>query len=304
MALNIERPHLNRGCVRECTQACTHVDIHYTDTEKTMGYCRDCGDNISQIYSNDPCTHEKIYENDDGTHICRACNKEIEVFTRNAEWRYYDQAGSAADPTRCHHAQVKTKSLEKSFSALNINIPLFYRKQIEQDYESFANGKTYRGTTRRAMIAICLFHAYARMGQYRTTDYICKMFQINRRDMSKRFRVYHERFPESRNVQIDPEHLVDWIFSLTGIDSKHRDNIIRILGYIKNTSKMINRSTPQSVANAAIYYYLCLCPTYKESLGLDKTTFAEKVFLSEITITTLVKEIERVTNIPIALAEN
>ena len=57
------------------------------------------------------------------------------------------------------------------------------------------------------------------------------------------------------------------------------------------------RSTPQSVAAATIYFYLCLFPEYKEELGLSKAKFAEKAKLSDIIISKLCIEMASICKI-------
>jgi hypothetical protein len=84
--------------------------------------------------------------------------------------------------------------------------------------------------------------------------------------------------------------------SLTGIDKKHYKNIIKISRSIENSSRLLKRSSPQSVASAIIYFYLCLNPEYKAELGLTKNKFAELALLSDITVSKLVREAQMICN--------
>lgn len=80
----------------------------------------------------------------------------------------------------------------------------------------------------------------------------------------------------------------------TNINFSHLRKINELCNYLDNRSPLLNRSNPQSVAAAIIYLYLCLEPEYKERLGLTKIKFANIVKLSDITITKLGKESQRI----------
>lgn len=289
----------------DSTELCDHAHV-YTH-ESGRGYCCDCGMNITQesgtisTQSLNECPHKATYRTESGLHVCYRCNKELEIFSHEAEWRYYDNhvGGSFNDPSRCHSVRSEFKSLKKTFDTLKIDVPDAIRHQTEQDFSIIVGDKTLRSRNRNSIIAACLFHAYIKFGECRTNDYIRDMFDLSRRDMSKGIKEYQKVFPESRSVLVRPHDLVSWIFYLTDIDRRHYANVIKILDYITNTSAMINRSTAQSVANAAIYFYLRLNPEYQEKLGLTKSVFANLVNLSEITISKLVKEISSITQLPV-----
>ncbi len=274
-------------------EICPHTNLFQSDTGK--GYCCDCGLSLDACQTvSQTCRHESMYKSESGLHICSLCSKEIEVFSHDAEWRYYDHGGSA-DPSRCHAIQTDVKSLKKTFEVLNIHISDAIRHQVEQDFSVIVGQKTLRSRNRNSIIAACLFHAYIKLNECRTNDYIRHLFDLTKRDMSRGIKEYQKIFPESRTLAIRPHDLISWIFSLTGIDRVHYRNVIRILDYIHKTSETLNRSTVQSVANAVVYFYLCLNVVYKQKLGLTKSSYAEKVDLSEITISKLVKEISLIT---------
>ena len=80
----------------------------------------------------------------------------------------------------------------------------------------------------------------------------------------------------------------------TDINFSHLRRINKLCHYLENRSALLNRSNPQSVAAAIVYLYLCLEPEYKEKLGMSKIKFAHIVNLSDITITKLGKESQRI----------
>ena len=112
--------------------------------------------------------------------------------------------------------------------------------------------------------------------------------------MSSGLRKYYEKFPEDRTKHIQPEDLIRRILVLTNIPLNNYRKIVHIAKYLENSSRLLNHSSPQSVASAIVYLYLCMNPELKESLSLSKTKFAELAKLSDITVTKLVKEASKI----------
>ena len=90
--------------------------------------------------------------------------------------------------------------------------------------------------------------------------------------------------PKSRSDCITPEKLLPWMMKLVGFGSSHYQRIVKLNRHLENSSKLLERSTSQSVAAAIIYLYLCLNPDYMKQLGITKTSFAKKVQLSSLTV--------------------
>jgi len=255
------------------------------------GYCKNCGIDIKEINSI-LCPHKNIYEDDNGLHICKDCNVEFDIPSFEAEWRYYNNSDSShtKDPSRCHRNKSQDCNISKDFEKKNIQIPESIRKQVEVKYQKIVGDQTVRGKCRQAIIAACLFYTYPDFGEYRTSDYIRSKFDLSKKNMSTGLTRYYEVFIEDRNRNIKSEDLLLWLLTLTGVEKKYYKNIVQISRYLENSSQLLKRSSPQSVAAAVIYFYLCLNPDYKSKLGLTKNKFAEKALLSDITITKLVNE--------------
>lgn len=255
------------------------------------GYCNDCGISISDKTTLDgECPHENTYEDDNGLHLCMDCNEEISIPDDEPEWRYYYSSDNRTtkDPARCHRGRPKGHSLAAIFA--NIDISPAIAAQVEKDYSKIVGKSTVRGDGRLAIVAACLFHTYPKFGEFRTSDHIRQMFNLNKKSMSDGLTRYAEAFPKARNSSIRPEELIRWIMTMTGVDQAHYKKIVQIARYLEKSSRLLERSSPQSVASAIIYFYLCLYPDYKRQLGLTKNKFAEQASLSDITVTKLVKE--------------
>ncbi len=270
---------------------CKHTNLKVFPTGE--GYCRDCGisfTDVSKVKKVDKkCEHNSKYKDTNGLYICRDCGLEIEEYDFDPEWRYYNNS-SGGNPSRCHASRVDDRGITKLFETQKIEIPKAIAKQVEEKYNKIVGNNTVRGKGRMAIIAACLFHTYRDFGEYRTTDYIRKLFDLTKKKMSEGIAKYRVIFKDSRIDNTSPEDLIRWILNLTGIDQSHYRKIVHITRYLNSSSILIKRSSPQSVASAVVYFYLCLNPEYKKMLGLSKSKFAEKALLSDITVTKLVKE--------------
>jgi len=252
--------------------------------------------------SEEECDHEDIFE-DSGSRICRDCGLVDEILDFEPEWRNY---GGDKNSSRCCSVKGNIWSIEKDFEKWNIDVPAAIRIQTETRYieimkmiKEKKDKKSGRGRGRKAIIAACLLFVFRKEGDYRTFDELKDMFQLTKKNMFNGLTSYFETFKDDRVVYISPEDLIHRVLVMTGVDQSHYSNIVRITRALENTSKILNRSKPSSVASAVVYYYLCLNPSYKEELGLTKASFAERAKLSDITITKHVKEISKVCKISV-----
>ena len=257
-------------------------------------FCTDCG----MSYTGGGCPHENTYQDNNGLYVCRDCNMEIEVLDFEPEWRFYGSSDNrfSKNPERCHRSRDNDRGISKVFTELDIEVPEVIISQVEKKYKLVVGNDTVRGNRRKAIIAACLFHSYKEFGEYRTSDYIRDLFNISRKQMSGGITKYYDTFPGARTIETRPEDLIRWILLRAGVSQEHYRKIVQICRYLENSSRLLKRSSPQSVASAVVYFYLCLNPEYKSQLGLTKNTFAEKALLSYITVTKLVKEAAEISN--------
>ena len=268
------------------TQECLHSDL-----KKFVGkeICPDCG------YVK--CLHPDVHKDESGIFICKVCNEELNPLDFQQEWTWYGASDnrSTKDPSRCHKTKSVPKGIRNVFKDNRIDISNMMLDIMEKKYEIvIEKTRVTRGSGRNSIIAAILFYTYQEFGEFRTAEYIRDKFNLQPKHMSSGIAKYLETFPEARDIHISPEILIPWLMKLTNIDKSHHKRILYINDYIKNASETINRSNPQSIAAAVIYFYLCINNEYKEKLGIHRRTFAEKTNLSDITITKLITEINRV----------
>lgn len=247
------------------------------------------------------CSHDICFEVD-GTNICKSCGCEVEKLDFQPEWRYYGAADNrmSKDPSRCHRSKESTRGgIEKVFQdAKLMYLPQAIRKKAEEKYKKIVGKETVRGRKRKSIVAACLLYTFRDEGDIRTSDEVRKMFTgatghrdvLSKQEMSDGLRRYHSEFKGDRTQCIKPSDLIRRTMHLTKITFDHYKYILRIAKCLDGVDCTLNRSSPQSVASAIVYLYLCFNPDVKTSLGLTKTRFAKEVKLSDITISKLVKK--------------
>lgn len=262
--------------------------------EDGTGYCIDCGKSVCESGGSEVCLHESMYEDDCGMKICSKCRMEFEDITFEQEWKYYpDTSFDGKDPSRCHKTRQKDKTLADIFLDIRWEQTIAIRANVERKYNAIVKGATIRGKRRKAIVAVCMFYVMYDFDECRPSDFFRDKFGLTKKDMSDGFTEYHETFPDSRTVNIKPMNLLRWIMSLVEIPhDQHYDAIKTIAEFTADATTLLKRSSPQSVASAVVYFYVCLNPHLKLQLKLSKNKFADKVKLSDITVSKLVKEME------------
>lgn len=262
--------------------------------------------NITNKESKEECNHQKTFEAD-GMIICEGCGCEVEQELDFApEWRWYGASDNriTRDPSRCHRSKESSKGgINKVFSdcKLEQKVALSIRNKTEQKYKTVVGDETVRGKGRKSIVAACLLYTYRDEGDIRSSDEIRQMFGLTKQDMSNGLTRYHAAFPDDRTQHIKPSEIIKRILVSAKIDFIHYKKILQIAKCLEGTNAILNRSSPQSVASAMVYLYICINPTLKASLGITKSKFARDVKLSDITIAKLVKIMGEIINTEIEI---
>jgi len=244
------------------------------------------------------CEHSNVFEDDNGLIVCEDCGTETEILDFKPEWNYYGSSDnrSVKDPSRCQQKRSLERDLTNDFESHRVVVTENIKSQVEERFNRIVGNTTVKGKLRRAIVAACLFYVQRDNGEYRTSEYIRKKFCLDRRDMSKGNTHYLSIFFEEREKTTSPSDLVPWFMKLSGVGMEHTIAIQQLVSVLENSSLDFKRSKPQSVAASVVYFYLCLKPEYKKSLGITKSEFAKRTQLSDITITKLVKSASKITN--------
>ncbi len=238
------------------------------------------------------CPHTATFDSS-GTTLCGDCGANIILLDFEPEWRFYGTGDnrSAKDPSRCHGSKESTKGgIDKVFQdAKQGHLPLNIRHSTELKYKTIVGDATVRGSGRKAIVAACLMYVYREESDYRTSDEIRMMFDLTKKKMSEGLERYYVTFPESRIAQVTPINMLRRIMRLSGVSTDHYPKICRLLKAVNGTDEILNRSSPQSVASAAVYLFLCINPAIREQFNITKQSFSLAVDISHMTICKLAK---------------
>lgn len=286
----------------ECgnTFGCDEYDSRYNSEMSEMSETDDdssCSYSYSG-YSTPRCPHPNTIKTEIGTRVCSDCGIETTGFDHTQEWRWFGDGDgkSNTDMNRCHRQQSKKRGVQSAFDDAHISIApalldivqVKYDKILASTFSDNTGTSILRKNGRKAVIAACLFYSYPDVGEYRPASVVQNMFQIKQKTMSVGITKYWNTFPEDRSSCITANKLVPWICSLIHLGKSHAPRILMVSNYFASASELIERSNPQSVAAATVYFYLILFSKYKKELGLNKATFSAKVGLSKLTIKCLV----------------
>lgn len=231
----------------------------------------------------------------DDNEICVDCGLVVQndlSFDKEESQYYGITEKNSKDPSRCHRRKSEQRTIFKDVESMDF--PDLIVQTANKHYQKIIKDNIYRGAKRKAIIVACLYYAYMSKGEHRTSEEISQKFNIKKKSVKEGFAKYCETFPEASTQYIDAKNLIRQIMIRTNINFSHLRKINKLCEYLENRSPLLNRSNPQSVAASTVYLYLCLEPEYKEKLGLNKMKFANIVNLSDITITKLGKESQRV----------
>jgi len=234
------------------------------------------------------CKHRDICTENDKI-ICNECGEELEnILSCSKETRSFQSSDPRkSDPTRVHARKNEDKSIGKDL--INLNISDTIATKANYIYEDVTNGKIYRGSSRKAIIFACVYHAYKISGIPQTADSLLRTFDISRKNGLKGMKVVNINASydsEIHNSEITIVNIIQDILS-NFVTSKHHElEVVDLYSKIHNRSSRLNRARPQSVAASVVYYWI-----KTKNLNVTLEEFARITELSQMTIVKNTKEV-------------
>jgi transcription initiation factor TFIIB len=240
---------------------------------------------------------EREFLVEDGCMICQNCGRvngnEIDY---NQEWRYYgnDDNKGRNDPTRCgipinpllpdsslgtiilgngqqmcrrlhrwNSSNPKERSLIHAYNEINektagANIPVCIVDKAKVVYKTLSSEKIKRGTTRKGLMAACIYYTLKDKQISRSTQEISTIFSLKQKKMTTGCKYFNEiMYSKNRDYlnQIQPTTTKDFIerFSLKlGISNDFQTLAIHIC-QLADKLGIITESTPPSIAVGCLY---------------------------------------------------
>lgn len=254
-------------------------------------------DKDSEISLEKDCPHHNVIE-ETGIVCCADCGIEMEksIF-HEKEWRYYGQSDNkrTSDPNRVHLRKIEERNIYKDVENMGFSEKIV--SLANQIYMQVTKGQIFRGNSRKSIIFACIFHSFKIQGKVQSHESLIKIFKLDRKNALKGLKHVNLNVPKDSVIHttyITPSNLVDEIMDKFNATTEQKQEVKDLYEKIKNRSSKINRSRPQSISAALIFFWICM-----KGLDISIKEFASKTELSELTISKLAKEISDILKIPI-----
>jgi hypothetical protein len=237
------------------------------------------------------CSHENLIC-EKGTTLCCDCGMEVNNKVMiDKDWKYYGITDTkhSLDPNRCYIRKTNDKSIYNDLK--NMEISNHIKDIANKIYLEVCNGKVHRGVRRKSIVFASIFHAYKIDNSPQSCESLLKIFKIKRKDALKGLKFINDNISKNspiRTLYITPEHIISEFLYKFKVSDKKKKEIINLYTSIKNRSTILNRSRPQSVASGVIWYWIRL-----NNKKITIKEFIKKVQLSELTVSKMSKEVER-----------
>lgn len=211
------------------------------------------------------CRHRTIISSG-GKQVCAHCATCLETS---------EIPSFGSKDTKKKEAKNILKDLEK------YSFPEAVKTRANELFMENLEGRTYRSSTRKAVIFACVHTAYKELGKPQDPLVIAKNIGIGRKDMSKGIRLLSPVYTgkeETKQIFIEPMDLVPEILDKINMGEEHVPSIKAIYEFSRR-SQVLTRSNPQSVAAGLVYYWLM-----ENEYEISKAEFAGVVGLSQMTI--------------------
>ncbi len=293
--------------------------------------CESSGDGTDNPYKDTCyMCGEKEFLVEDGCMVCQNCGRvngqEIDY---KQEWRFYgnDDNGTRSDPTRCgipinpllpdsslgtiilgngqqafrrlHRwisSNPKERSLIQAYNQIQektekANIPVCIVDKAKVLYKTLSSEKIKRGTTRKGLMAACIFYILKDKQISRSTREISNIFELKQKKMTTGCKYFNEiMYSKNKDYlnQIQPTTTADFIQRFSqklGIDEKYQSLAIHIC-QLADKLGIISESTPPSIAVGCLYLMI-----QHFDFSITKKHLSEVCEISEVTISKSYKKL-------------
>jgi transcription initiation factor TFIIIB Brf1 subunit/transcription initiation factor TFIIB len=133
-------------------------------------------------------------------------------------------------------------------------------------------------------------------GMCQTPRDLMETFGLNKKNSLKGLKIVNTHAPKDspiHSASITAVHHIRDIMDKFSASPEQKKEVIELYFRTKNRSSKLNRSRPSSLASSLIYYYI-----RKKGMNISLKKFAQKVDLSELTISKNAKEIAEILGTP------
>jgi len=251
--------------------------------------------NSSDIFdtSIDICNHGNTTK-EKGRIICEDCGIELyQEISYEQDWRYFGDQDSRnnKDPSRCQYRKTPEKGIKKELERLGF--PPDICELSDKLYMTVTNGEIKRSELRRGIMFSVVYESYRMKCKPKTPEELQDIFGLDSKSISQGLTYYRLRCPKENfsHDDINPKHYIPAIMEKFKTTREHVDKVMLLYDRIKDVASILNRSKPQSISKALVYYYL-----RRKGCKIKSSVFGKIVQLSEVIVLRLSGEISRILN--------
>lgn len=268
----------------------------YSSEEKSVELSSD-SDSDQEIDKD--CSHRNTF-NKAGLQTCEDCGIELyQEISLEQEWRFYGDRDTKnfSDPSRCQRRKTPEKGIKLDLERMGF--PSDIAIEANRLYMIVTKDEVKKNNLRKGVTFACLFEAYKHFNRHQVPEELRKKLDITRRCMSKGL-IYYRRRCNREEISTDtitPRHYVPAIMETFNIKQTHIDNVIKLCTKMDDLhSSILNRSTPENISIAIVFYYL-------RSVGADigMENYSKTVHVSTNILQKLSTEINRLLGTDINL---
>lgn len=241
------------------------------------------------VPNTDECQHTDV-ASESGIITCQECGEELKrTISYDKEWRYYGAGDNKkfSDPNRIQARKQEEKSIRKDVENMGFSDKIV--SMADEIYSTVTDGQILRGDSRKAVIFGCISKTYGVLGKYQPAEPLIAQFGITKKKALKGLKIVSinaHKIPGINATVGTPVHLINDIMNKFSATLAQKEEVSLLYEKIRNRSTKLNRSRPQSVAAALVYYWIC-----RKKLKITLKEFSKKIELTEQTITKNTAEI-------------
>jgi transcription initiation factor TFIIIB Brf1 subunit/transcription initiation factor TFIIB len=229
--------------------------------------------------------------------ICADCAREIKQHqSHEQEWRWYGDDGKNDEDQSRTSGSVSRKSSDNKGIKKDLaqyNLPANVVQRADEIYQQVTQNVIKRSNLRKGIVFACVFEACMELDCPQIPEVLQEKFDNLDHTHITKGRMYLRLNGIKTNRQhINATHYVPKILDDLNLKPELFEPIFDIYEQVRNRSVVLNRANPQSVSAGLVYYYL----RKRKNVDFTNVKFGKLVDLSEITISKISNEIERVIN--------
>jgi transcription initiation factor TFIIIB Brf1 subunit/transcription initiation factor TFIIB len=177
-------------------------------------------------------------------YICNNCEISSIIYTNKDETIY---------------VASRIPQIVKDFSAYQIGQKV--REKAVEIYIQVIQNDTLKKDNRKAMMCVCAYEAYKRLGSLRDPIMLAKLFGVSKVSLRNAYDIFHAHVYEMNLIDTYPKRhltakeLLPEFLELMEIEDPPLNELANIIDLLYNKNTMINRIAPRDIAIGVAFWY-------------------------------------------------